>query len=171
MQSMSEFHFCGSFCLPIIFFSLRSEEFLSAFQDIWEHLNIIISKWTSNEGKGFCQIFAWALWVLAAMLHFICLFVQCQTCYRCCQSLTYAIIIGWAQEMQIAEDLLKCILKGLQMSVPKSNYHFLSLNLSFFLVNLSLTFYALGRGQMQPFICGGGFSSLAENCQAFRAIG
>lgn len=108
--------------------------------------------------------------MLAVMLHFICLFVQCQTCYRCCRSLTYAIIIVWAQEMQIAQDLLKCILKGLQMSVPKSNYHFLSLNLPFF-VNLSSTSYALGRGQRQPFICGGGFSSPAENCQAFRAIG
>lgn len=42
---------------------------------------------------------------------------------------------------------------------------------SSFFVNLSLTFYALGRGQMQPFICGGGFSSLVENCKAFRAIG
>lgn len=114
------------------FFSLRSGEFLSAFQDIWEHLKIIISKWSSNEGKGFCQIFAWELRVLAVMLHFICRFVPCQTCYRCCWSLTYAIIIGWAQGMQIAQDLLKCILKGLQMSVPKSNYHFLSLNLSFF---------------------------------------
>lgn len=61
------------------FFSLRSEEFLSAFQDIWEHLKIIISKWSPNEGKGFCQIFSWELRVLAVMLHFICLFVQCQT--------------------------------------------------------------------------------------------
>lgn len=38
-------------------------------------------------------------------------------------------------------------------------------------VNLSLTSYALGRGQTQPFICGGGFSSLVENCKAFKAIG
>lgn len=120
------------------FFSLRSEEFLSAFQDIWEHLRIIISKWSSNEGKGFCQIFVWEPRVLAVMLHFMCLFVQWQTCYRCCRSLTYVIIIVWAQEMQIAQDLLKCILKGLQMSVPKSNYHFLSLNLPFLSTFLQL---------------------------------
>lgn len=40
--------------------------------------------------------------------------------------------------MQIAEDLLKCTLKGLEMSVRKSNYHFASLWVFlFFFVNLS----------------------------------
>lgn len=35
--------------------------------------------------------------------------------------------------MQIAEDLLKCTLKGLEMSVRKSNYHFASLWVFLFL--------------------------------------
>lgn len=43
------------FYFPVNFFVfLRSEEFLWAFQDIWEHLKIIISKLCCNEGKGFC---------------------------------------------------------------------------------------------------------------------
>lgn len=68
---------------------------------------------------------------------------QCQTFYRCCLNLTHAIIIGWAQEMQIAEDLLKCTLKGLEMSVRKSNYHFASLWVFLFFLSTSLKLPAL----------------------------
>lgn len=44
--------------------------------------------------------------------------------------------------MQIAEDLLKCTLKGLEMSVRKSNYHFASLRVFLFL-STSLKLHAL----------------------------
>lgn len=45
--------------------------------------------------------------------------------------------------MQIAEDLLKCTLKGLEMSVRKSNYHFASLWVLLFFLSTSLKLPAL----------------------------
>lgn len=45
--------------------------------------------------------------------------------------------------MQIAEDLLKCTLKGLEMSVGKSNYHFASLWVFLFFLSTSLKLPAL----------------------------
>lgn len=56
------------------FFFLSNLKFLSAFQDIWEHLKIIISKWSSNEGRAFvksllesCECLLWCFTLFACL--------------------------------------------------------------------------------------------------------
>lgn len=125
--STSDGHFCGSFLFSRHHFPCRSAQFVSPLQDISEHLKIIIAKWCFNEGDQLLLSLCAGAGP-ACCDSSLCLPVwQCQTFYRCFLNLTHAIIIGRAQEMQIAEDLLKCTLKGLEMSVRKSNYLFTSL--------------------------------------------
>lgn len=109
---MCDIGFFRFFSLLPVIVSRSSAQFVSPLRDVWEHLRIIITKWCSNEGSDRLCLRAGPVYCGAPPASFCFPVWQHLTFYRCCPNLTHAIIIGWAQEMQIAEDLLKYTLKG-----------------------------------------------------------